>query len=286
MGWKENQALDKMNEIRISSAFPYLDKQYYFPKPFSQFPEINQVEPYRRSKILKKIKYIEEKIFLELISGNLKKVETNQISKNGLYLGGTEPGKHALKQLIERATIDRISHEATPFVSEALHFFPDAGLYFLVEHPDQSSPTWLRDALFVLSDQGLGAYRKSGLGQFELLEVEPYTLFESLVYTSDYYLSLSPVFPSKELINKMQSNENDLVASWKINVSEGYISSHSNENYNNQLRKMNSFLMEGSIIDKGDLIIDQLGEIKNLSPSKDFSIFRDGRGFWLPFKQL
>src|SRR5690625_1435371 len=104
---------DFMNHITVSSAFPFYGDQYFFPKPMIRLPvtieELPADESSAESKKLKKIQFIEQGLFEEIINGKDEVIlSEDMIQAEGKYLS-----RETLKKFIKNQTKQRMKFPST-----------------------------------------------------------------------------------------------------------------------------------------------------------------------------
>jgi CRISPR-associated protein Csm4 len=186
----------------ISSAFPYIRDVLFFPVPI--FDPWLDVDVALR-KIVKKVKWISQSLFEDVLHGKRLDINTVVVLPCGLAMTEAEFQRCGIGPMYrawrvgerQRVHVDRLGQQAQGgLFFFALQFFAmDAGLYFFAEmEPDVR--TKFQSVLEYLGDTGLGADRSSGLGHFRPRDVLNVTL--QLPKTTDRYLSLSLFNPHRD----------------------------------------------------------------------------------------
>jgi CRISPR-associated protein Csm4 len=164
--------------FRFSSVFPCIVGEestvFLYPKPRHYNPEFPEAAKISRKEV-KKIKWITEKV-LELISRNetvpLPKIDDLQIKKGILALKDeklSDFGSLGEEQTRTRVVIDRLHLGTVPFQFTSRQAGKSVMLYFLANLPDEHIQRFEASLTF-LGDQGIGADRTVGMGQFEWIE--------------------------------------------------------------------------------------------------------------------
>lgn len=126
--------------LKISDAFPYIDKDFYIPKPMIQIQQ--ESEDY---KLFKKIKYIPEDILDQYIQGTIDP----KLELENFDLG-------------EKNLVTRVSVGSDPYEVGTYSFKENTGLYIIVEH----TTDYIFELFEKLQYSGIGGKRTSGLGRF------------------------------------------------------------------------------------------------------------------------
>jgi CRISPR-associated protein Csm4 len=283
LGADPEELYAEMASSRFSSAFPFAGDTLYFPRPFCRIPPIQGMESDPKSgKKIKKIQYLDFDYFQKLLSGNLKYIVPQDLSDSGKFISSSRNFPQLVKATHSRVQLDAETHESVPFSLENIHLTDDSGLYFLVQVENGGLPDIIYSALRLLSDQGIGADRHVGYGKFEVQEIKP---FSFNLPPSEYYVTLGTVFPDDRISMEMDCPHSG--CSWKLKLSEGYISTPGSEAFLGLQRKNMLMLTEGAVIySKGQTPCGLIQDLKPDDPSGLHPVWRDGRGFWLPIQIL
>lgn len=270
-----------LGKFKVSSAFPFIGQDYYFPT-------IEIPRPYDFEKNLgltdkekKKILYLRQDLFRDYIKDiqNFKLTEENL--KSNSVLNKKRYGENIKSDTYQHVAITRdYGTDSTPYYVDKIYFNENAGLYFLLEMKDKEDTETLKKveaALRLLGDNGIGTDRNTGNGQFDVDSSQSMNFDAIDDATHDLVLSL--YCPEKvEIENQLDKSYYNLVKRG------GYISSPQKET-NLSIRKRSiHFFTAGSVFPK---IENREGKIVNLQP--DFGdlkhpIWRDGRPIILPIK--
>lgn len=211
---------DKNNlPFLISSAFPFLKSgdEYcrFYPKPLSKF-QSKDVISYKK---FKKIKFLEESIFIDLVSGNIdnrqlfdsfvkKEFLINENNKSFLFKKENNDllnDNFFSTEIAPHNVIDRINYNSMNiFYSSNYRFKENKGLFFLVDFLDDSFEEIFLSALKYLRDRGFGKDISTGNGQFDF-EIDDFDVFEEINSSEkgQYFLALSRFIPDSEDINRI-----------------------------------------------------------------------------------
>lgn len=198
--------------FKISSTFPFfkIDENDYV----RFYPKIIINDPIRKDIILlkkfKRIEFIEEDIFLNLLTGNydydyiLDNINDDFIINeyNGKFLL-TDDSNELLndgffsKEINHHNVINRITNDSVNiFYSENYRFNTNKGLFFLVDFKDESSENLFFSALKFLRDRGFGKDISTGSGQFDFI-IEDYDIFDTFNRNYPYFVTLSRFIPNE-----------------------------------------------------------------------------------------
>jgi CRISPR-associated protein Csm4 len=184
-------------EMRLSSAYPYIKSDYYFPRPMLPMPGFTAEMAQEYGKSLKRAKFITQKHFNSWIRGSTPDCEE--------ILVDTQQLQDVMEIRVRpRVSLDRCtSDSALYFVGET--FFDhseDSGLFFMVDLEPENWPEF-QTILWVLGEEGIGGLRSQGYGVFEPYFSDDYPLEE--IAEPDAYLTLSLFYPTniRNLSNKL-----------------------------------------------------------------------------------
>ena len=159
-------------------------------------------------------------------------------------------------------------------MSRDLYFYENAGLFFLVEFNDENTRKKFDASLKLLGDNGIGADRTIGRGDFSFT-YEEHSYFQKPT-DNQYALLLSLYLPSEEEIKGGLLNK-----SWyNLKERKGYISHFLLKNL---IRKPLTMLTEGSIISYQGR---RQGIIVDVSSSPQMKIYRNGKAFFVGIKEF
>lgn len=126
-------------------------------------------------KQFKKIQFIELNLMRMLLDGfkiSNEVLRTAQFGSESAYLGEQPVNEALLKQdLVTRVVLDRVSAAATPFHFSRIHYAPSTRIWIPFEVGAEYEKEFLA-VVRMLGDEGIGADRTSGHGQFELESVQ------------------------------------------------------------------------------------------------------------------
>lgn len=267
--------------FRISSAFPFYQGGYFFPRPFSYEPPGLDELPYPARKKWKNVRFIEHNIWKKIAEGeSVMFDEADEKHNKGCWNVLPFPGKgFRLYEELEmpRVTLDRVAQTATIFHFAQVEFAPGAGLFLLAEFENESDAQAFETLLVLLSETGIGGDRSVGKGQFEFEEgVLPEWPTPK---NADGFTSLSLYIPDNDELTTI-----DFQDSWyRFLLRQGWI-------HNNTLRRKTlRMFSEGSVFRHtrektatGKLIkaLDRTEFPNHLT----HDVWRSGLAFTIPFQ--
>ena len=257
----------------ISSAWPFVEDTFYFPRPFSQLPvRLNTIE-YSYLKKLKKTTLLDQKTFEKWISGETIAKDTIE----ELICRIENLKKHVKSSEKPQVFLGPFSTGSRLYYLGLTYFRDNSGLFFLVDFKNES----LRDKFFsvlnLLADEGLGGKRTYGLGLFS------YSVEKISIATPDEsnkWITLSRISPEEALLDRdVLSN-----SSYSLYHLKGWsLSPHSKTV---ALRKPIRLFSEGSIFP-----VKPTGKVVDITPFEDewdadHRVFRHGLAFTLPYREV
>lgn len=268
-----------LESLRVSSAFPFYESHYFFPKPMLKLNlEIEGQDEHLQSKSLKKLEYLEQPMFEQVITGKYISVTKGQISDNKKYLWAEKPVVQSIlkTEVQQRVTVPRDGQgDSVPYYVERLFFSEGAGLFFLLETENEQVLNETGVALKYLEDTGLGTDRTVGNGFFK---TEITSLQLSVSETRSYSMTLSLFCPEKEELAGLLEGE----PAYLMEKRGGFIAGASAEQFRH-LRKKSVFMFsEGSVFNGNNLT----GKVLNLRPKWDdenlHPVYRSGKPVFVP----
>jgi CRISPR-associated protein Csm4 len=266
----------KPDSLILSSAFPFLNDEYFFPRPLNYYPNIDNNETI---KDFKKIKFVSKEYLEEII--NHKEINHTFINKNYILNGCWRTQKSKEDDLIfetnenPHVIVDRISNSTQIFYKTEVYFGKDAGLFFLANVKNELINKF-ESVLRFIGDEGIGADRTIGKGLFEVEEIKDFSLKSTAA--PDSYYSLSLYSPSEKEFNAILPKE----SFYEFDIRKGWLS-------NNTLRRKSlRMFAEGSII-KFNTNLDPKGSIQLVLSKDDYpdylqnNIYRSGQAMFIPF---
>lgn len=199
-------------ELRFSDALPYSEDTLYLPKPYLYFKSEEMHGDSDSIKLYKKLNYIPENRFEQLVKGQLSTDELVDIKTNIDNLGKTE--------MLTLAAV-RGNSEATPYRVQQYAFYEGKGLYIVAALANKEVEELLEELLDNLSFVGIGGRRSSGMGKYSMPYAKlPQSYKEKLEKTKGRVMALSICLPPAETMEKVLEG-----ASYQIKKRSGFVAS-------------------------------------------------------------
>lgn len=255
---------EMLNEFRnnnpqflISSTFPFVynekTKIRFFPKIILN-TKSEKIDDIDSLKEYKKVDFLEESIFFDILSQNISENEIisnfENYYKTGNLLMSKDYGFDVSfeNNILPNNTINRLTNETeTIFYSEGVEY-GNMGLFFLIEILNDEYESILTSALKFLKDRGLGRDISTGKGQFDY-EIEDISINDLYENTGEKFITLSRFIPKDDELELIISDCNYELGSKRGRDKSGEI--------RNQIR----FFKEGSTFSKSKEIFGQLVDV-------------------------
>lgn len=242
------------DKIRFSDAFPYIDGTLFIPKPFIPLnieTESNSV----MKKAYKKLKYLPSNEIDKYMSGKLDVIATN---KKLSSLGKSEARNHVAV---------RTGEDPMPYYIGIYRFSEKAGLYIIAEFENDETKEMFDNIFRSLSYTGIGGKLSSGLGKFDIEEIDIPNVLESRIENSSEYrikLLLSGSIAADDEIEDVLSGE----SYYRLEKKSGFVSS---ETYSNTFMKKYDLYVfrSGSCFEK-----EYKGSIRDVSIKGTHPVYR------------
>ena len=256
--------VDRLNSASppflLSSAFPFLDFDYYLPTPLG-------ADPIYQGK-LKNIPFLQLADFIEIQKGNYETIDSKWDEDLWKKFWSTLS--------LPRISLDRRTVRTALYEVQGNYFVQGSGLYFLIKINDPKWESKLHECISLLSYEGIGADRSLGYGHFnvELIkDLEKSVLWQKILYpgfAQRKYMTLSPCCPENPKAARSAEY-------YKILTRKGWILSNSSAIQSK--RRTSRMFSEGSIFNT-----PCKGQVANVTPG-DFEsihkVYRYGLGFYL-----
>ena len=253
----------------LTSTFPLAGEVRFFPPPLSSRKPPENPLAGKDAKSFKRVAYVSETLFCELLNGKMLSDLTGTRSLQGdkLWLSADEfaglPAelqKENAKVWDEeqrpRVTLDRASQASTLFFTGQVTFAESCGLWFglrwLVK--DAALQKQVENLLADLAEAGLGAERNSGLGAAKIDSLGEFELPDP----ADKWTSLSRYLPKENEIGALTHPD----SAYSLKSVGGWLDSAARPG---QRRKMVNLLAEGSVF--GALPGPVPGQVADVRPS-------------------
>jgi len=241
----------------LTSAFPYADNVYFFPKPITF---------QTRSKKSKRVQFVSDNIFRDIIAGNPPDFdESGLINSENVWISADE--KDQLKELMdenkkvniwETATRPRVTIGAQNAGSEIWHlqtvqFNKKCGLWFAADFDNDETQHKIETLLRVLGDNGIGGERNAGYGAFNF---DTASIEIPEAQGSNQFMTLSPICPkSADELTHLRKGD----VAYTLNPLTGWVSTIGTA----IRRKQVNMFAEGSVLNSCD---EPVGRLVDLTP--------------------
>ncbi|NJE13347.1 type III-A CRISPR-associated RAMP protein Csm4 [Thermococcus sp. LS2] len=259
--WPFIRAFER-GEFSISSAFPFKGEKLYFPKPLNANEllknlSIKSQKDYSNLKKFKRKKFFDKDSFEKLINGELPNFDEIDFEESYGYKISDIP----------KVALDRITADSQIYYISQVFFEDNAGLYFLFQGNEEIFKRYIKPAIKLLGDEGIGGKRTWGLGIFK-------PKFEDIKLKtpeSDKFVTLSLMIPKSK----------DNLILWSFVRRSGWVFTR-----DGKPRRKPTMMMvgEGSIVknDPGKLI--DLDEYGNFSADVEHKVLVNARSFLIPVR--
>lgn len=265
----------------LSSAFPFTGKTYYLPRLTGRM-EVEECEEEKLRKQLKKVRYVESRLWSQLVEGGKRKVCESWI--HGAYLLPDDHDSTAfiepfVNQVSQRVSVPRdYQTDPQPFYFEWRFFQPESGLYCITDATDTLFDE-LCQLFQLLGESGLGTDKNIGGGHFT---VETDTILLPEVQDANATVLLSLYLPKENELAGI-----DLSTSrYSLVLRGGYMAGSSVQSVRHLWKKSVYMFTEGSVF---PTIAPLEGCVVDVQPEWNqpdmHPVYRSGRAFTLPIKQ-
>lgn len=270
-----------LNSFCMSSAFPYYKDSYFFPKPQGRISiQVHGEEEFQYRKMLKKIQFLDQSIWKDILLGKQVSIERSQIKK-ALVVSKEDSDLPTIakRQVNERVTVSRFNDDSSPFFFEWKYYNQDGGLFVITDAKD----ALLKEIILyleILGDQGLGTDKNIGGGKFTPEYAGVFHIEE--IAEADSQLLLSPFIPTESELGSIDLEK----SKYSLIKRGGFIAGSEHPEFRH-LRKRSVFMF-----DVGSILSTQLpitGKVVDLRPDwnddKLHPVYRSGRALSIPIKQ-
>jgi CRISPR-associated protein Csm4 len=184
------EALPGPLPLLISSAYPFFDEKFFFPKPGLPAPGFDEPDVREEyGKMVKKTTFLPLDLYTSWIDGQPIDYERLTAESNGL-------AKNMSKSVRPRVNLDRINNASgLYFVGHVSFKTGRSGLFFLCECFDELFEK-LQGVIRFLGEEGIGGERSCGYGQFEPEFIDRFDIPES--EQGEHYTNLSLYYPASQ----------------------------------------------------------------------------------------
>ncbi|MCM1079533.1 MAG: type III-A CRISPR-associated RAMP protein Csm4 [Bacteroidales bacterium] len=270
-----------LTSFSMSSAFPFYKDIYFLPKPQGLLNVVvEDAEESECRKKLKKVKYIEQNLWKQLLTGGKPCISKSQIQGSFIVPRNKHLEPLFKSQVMQRVTVPRDgSKDAEPFYFEWNYFNKDAGLYCLTDA--KGDVLELMSRLFAqLGENGIGTDKNVGGGKFDVeIAKEPFSFDEP--QDARRRMSLSLFIPTEEELNRLLDGS----PRYSLLLRGGYMAGSSLEEFRHLRKKMVYAFGEGSVFETTKSLV---GKVVNLRPDWNdknvHPVYRSGRAVTLKIR--
>jgi CRISPR type III-A-associated RAMP protein Csm4 len=273
------------HRFRLSSAFPFVGDELFFPKPQARVqPFLNdEVSEERQAKKHKKLAFLGQSYFEDLITERGRSLRKADFTTDGRFVSD-HPDVQALgdtpvfaSEVQQRVTIPaNYQDDPLPYYVDRLFFSETAGLWFAFDG-DEATYANVLAALRCLGDNGIGTDRSVGNGQFEVTES---TLTLRVPDQPTHQLLLSLWCPDQSEL------DTDFLqrSAYGLLKRGGYIASPDRPEHLTYRKKSVYMFTEGSVFLHRDdrPLTGKVVDLKPDAPDVTQSVWRDGLAFSIP----
>ena len=271
------EPLLKAGAVQLSSAFPFMGEEYFFPRPLSFFPEVPETQ-YELFKRAKKVQYLSQRVFERVLQGDTLEIKKDQI--RGPFWFAEKPPEQAIMvtQVRPRVALDRVTQASQIYHFAEVYFDREAGLFFLAKFRDNEVQQRFETALHLLADEGIGADRTVGKGLFRW---EKRTLTLRVPGTPDHVVLLSLYNPKAEEARQL----NPVQSYYAFITRRGWVTMPGAMTLR---RRAVRFFAEGSVLAFTEAMLPEGRLVETLSPRDvpdlPHPIWRNGQAIALPIQ--
>ena len=180
-------AYTRGGDLLFSDAFPFVDEEYFTPKPVISIKPMDDPVDSGAKKVFKKLKYIPLDMVDDYVMGEFD-------VKTAKYIADRISEKLGKSFVFTKAAV-RIQEDTLPYHVGVFNFPDKSGLYLITRTSNEALPL-LRKLMASLSYAGIGGKRSSGLGRFSVEEQPlPEDIVEKLDSEYPSYMTLSVSLP-------------------------------------------------------------------------------------------
>ena len=246
------------NKLLFSDSFPYMDNQFYLPKPIVWMEHREDKGDSSLKKSYKKMQYIVSDFLEDYFGGTYPRDSMDLLEQLGSY---------SMKVSVSI----RGQEEPLPYRVRYYVFADGAGLYLLVGYKSQEQLELFDMLMNALSYSGIGGKRSAGYGRFCCHQVDiPSHIGKWLSCEGQYQMLLSTALPEDSEMIQVLNN-----ASYELIRRSGFIAS---ETYaKQQMRKRDLYVFRaGSCFRRAFC-----GELRDVSDGGRHPVYRYAKGMFM-----
>jgi len=263
--------------VKLSSTFPFVGDELFFPRPLSFFPKVPE-EQYALLKRLKKVRYLSLALFEQVLLGQTLEVQENNL-QGPFWFAGAPLGQAIMATHVRpRVALDRVTQASQIYHFAEVYFDREAGLFFLATFENEEVQQRFETALHLLADEGIGADRTMGKGWFRWKR-EELTIQAPEKENTAYVMLLSLYNPRPEDV----SDIDPLRSHYALVTRRGWVTAPGAMTLR---RRAARFFAEGSVLCFRKNLIPRGRLVATLShdevPALPFPVWRNGQAMVVP----
>lgn len=258
--------------LALSSAFPWREDVFFFPRPLSLFAGWNKKEEAEVdfNKRWRQTRFISEELLRQALPGGKVFLKKEMF---GAYYNNNCLSHKKLDNFIDnveipRVVLDRVSNNANIFHFAQVSFAQRAGLFFLARFASDDVERAFESVLRSLGDEGIGGERSSGKGSFKEPVSEGFS--EPVLENPNGFLNLSLYIPAENEIGRIDFQKSN----YRLLNRRGWINRHTAR------RKTRRVFTEGSVLRFSGEPFEARGELEKMFSKGDFDLHHDVFRSW------
>lgn len=273
-----------ISSFAISSAFPYYDKYFFMPRMQGRLNiTVTDAEEHEYRKQLKKVRYIEQSLWLEMATGNNLKIKKSQIKGSFIVPDGTFADEEKplifKSQISQRVSVSRDgSKDAEPFFFDWHYYAENAGLYCITDAKGDTLDK-VKELFTILGETGIGTDKSVGGGKFNV-DTFPFTYNEPSEANKSVLLSL--YIPTQDELAEIMNNG----STYSLIQRGGYMAGSTNSQFRHLRKKMVYAFCTGSVF---ETTYNLEGKVVDLQPDWNDNamhpVYRSGKPIVFKIKQ-
>lgn len=273
-----------ISSFAISSAFPYHDNCFFLPRTQGRLDiTVTDAKEHEYRKQLKKVRYIEQSLWLEMATGNNLKIKKSQIKGSFIVpdsaLTDDESPMISQSQISQRVSVPRDgSKDAEPFFFDWHYYAENAGLYCITDAKGDTLDK-VKELFTILGETGIGTDKSVGGGKFDV-ETFPFTYNETSGANKSVLMSL--YIPTQEEFAEIMNNG----STYSLIQRGGYMAGSDKPQFRHLRKKMIYAFSTGSVFETTSKLD---GKVVDLRPAWNddtmHPVYRSGKPIVFKIKQ-
>ncbi|MCR5420939.1 MAG: type III-A CRISPR-associated RAMP protein Csm4 [Lachnospiraceae bacterium] len=241
----------KNGQILFSDAFPFVNKEYFIPKPFINIEKGEDLGNSSLKKRYKKLTYIPASEFSNYLGGDMDIKKGDLLSQLGI-------------SDIKVSALISSDEDTVPYRIGTFLFNSNAGLYFIVRFMDTSAEELFDTLIEELSYTGIGGRRSTGLGRFAARKKRLPDSLKTLFNNNEgRYMTMNLSLPGENELENVIKN-----SGYQLTRRSGFVYSDNYSNTPLKKKDMYAFLAGSVFQNKFE------GDIYDVSAGGSHSVWR------------